>query len=153
MSDQVPNGLNADQSVIAALASTALWFNMSLVSAALPLSFGIPAIGLALLVGCAPARPVEVAAPAGLAPTATEFHVAMEANLPDQSGGRDVIEAHCPLVRQLKCVPAAGAGRYRCSYVYYVHGRGQRGAAIVERSESGPWRWIKGPSRCSVIVL
>jgi hypothetical protein len=120
------------------------------VSAGRLLSFAVPAIGFAWIAGCAPTRTVEMAAPAGPAPTATEFHVAMEASLPDQSGGRDVVEAHCPVVRHLACVPSAGIGRYRCTYVY---GWGQRGTAIVERSESGPWRWIKGPSRCSVIVL
>jgi hypothetical protein len=73
----------------------------------------------------------------------------MEAALPGEVEGKQVIAGHCAPVRHLKCSPLSGGKQYQCAYQY---GEGRLGVAIVERREGTFWRWVSGPRNCSIVT-
>ena len=78
-----------------------------------------------------------------------DFQRAMEADIPDEIGGHQIMLGHCGRVRRLKCVQVDEANRYQCSYRYDGN---RRGIAIIERQEGRFWRWVSGPKKCTVVT-
>src|SRR5690348_16736307 len=75
--------------------------------------------------GCAPQNHAAATQVVGV-PNGTDFVWAMEAALPDQVDGKQVILGHCRRVQRLKCSPMLGSNRSQCTYQY---GEGQSGIA------------------------
>ena len=100
-----------------------------------------------LLVGCVPANPVNAGVPRQSAVSVQEFEEAMEATLPREVNGRTVLLGHCVRVTRLQCSPRGNGARLQCRYRSY---HGPSGTAVIERQEGTFWRWVSGPTRCSM---